>query len=153
MSTVEQLEQHLVRAKERLASLEARCGKASQKAANATPGGTSGYDPGILSGIRRKPDHKKDARRFASYDREAAAYRELTACQRDVDVLEARISHAKRNAPVPFTMDQLKPGGIIRTSVGLYRVLKVNTKTVRVEPADAFDFNSFRIDQILEVLK
>lgn len=114
---------------------------------------TQPLDHGILSGTRRTSTARQRRHDDAKIERSIDVALAEVKAEQEAAQAEARAAYAKRNTPVPFTMDQLKPGGIIRTSVGLYRVLKVNAKTVRVEPADAFDFNSFRIDQILEVLK
>lgn len=144
------LEMRLAAAKEKMAALEAKCGQASDKAESATPGGLTGYDPALLSGIRRKPDHKKDARRHASYDREAAAYRELAECQREVQALEARIAYAERTKPVPFTPEELAAAKAVRTSTGWHRVVRVNAKSVTVETGYSWT-DRHPTNQILEV--
>lgn len=147
---VNDLETKLAAAKERLLRLEAKCAAAYRKSESATPGGISGYDSAVLSGIRRKPDHKKDAQRFAAYDREAEAYRELLECQQRVNSLESRIARAKANAPVPFTTEELKAAKLIRTDLGWHKVARVNAKSVTVE-TDYSWTDRYAIEKVLEV--
>lgn len=143
------LETKLAAAEGRLAALQVRANASRDKAARVTPG-LAEHDPGVLSGIRRKPDHKKDARRFAAYDREAAAWRDLDACEKEVSVLKARIAYAERTKPVPFTQEELKAACAVRTSTGWHTVARVNAKSVTVVTGYTWT-DRYTIDKILEV--
>lgn len=99
----------------------------------ATPGGLTGYDPAILSGIRRKPDRKGDERRWAAYDRQAEVAVRLDEYRRDREVLVARIARAEADAAAPRDLTSLRPGDAVRDSTGWHRVVRVNAKTVTVE--------------------
>ncbi|MBK5250494.1 MAG: hypothetical protein JJE50_13870, partial [Actinomycetales bacterium] len=46
----------LTRARERVARLESQVVTAEARSIGVTVGGLTGYDPAVLSGIRRKPD-------------------------------------------------------------------------------------------------
>jgi hypothetical protein len=144
------LEEQLEAKKIELASLETKADKAHAAANGATPGGVVGYDSAILSGIRRKPNHKKDAARFASYDREAAAVIALETCREEVQTLERRIERETRNAPVPFTAEELKAATHIRAHHGWHKVVRVNAKTVSVETGYSW-MDRIKIEAIREV--
>jgi hypothetical protein len=74
----------------------------------------------------------------------------IDRAEAEVASLEARIAHAKRTAPVPFTPDDLKAARAIRTSAGWHRVVKVNAKSVTV--ATGYSWNDrYTLDKILEV--
>lgn len=144
------LESKLAKQEARLETLRTRAGVARGKAEAHTPGGSVGYDPAVLSGIRRKPDHKKDARRYASYDREAAIWRELVACEAEVGLLKSHIVTRDKNKPIPFTPEELKSARAIRTTLGWHKVAKVNAKSVSVETGYSWT-DRYALDKILEV--
>lgn len=132
-----------------LAALEARFSKASRSAVNATPGGGSS-DPGILSGISRKPNPKKDAARWNAYSREAEAGEALRRCKDDVAILENRIKREVRDAPMPYLTEELKAAKLVRTDLGWHKVVKVNAKSVSVETGYSWT-DRYTLDKILEV--
>lgn len=117
----------------KLDSLREKAEVANRAASAATPGGLHGYDPAILSGIRRRPNHKADARRMAAYDREAAAVRELAEQERRVAAAEQRVKRARLDAAAPCDLDALKPGWLVRDRHGWHRVVRVSAKSVSVE--------------------
>jgi hypothetical protein len=139
----------LAEAQERAAAMEKRLGLASAASDRATPGGRTGYDPAILSGIRRKPNHKADARRFAAYDREAAAWRELEAQRDEVRRLEAMHRREVRDAEAPRDVESLEPGHYVRDSSGWHRVVRVNAKSVSVETGYSW-VDRIALDRIIE---
>lgn len=122
---LERLDKHIAQAERLLESTTAA-------AERATPGGLTGYDPAILSGIRRKPDRKGDERRWAAYDRQAEVAARLEEYRKDHDVLVRRIERAERDAAAPRDLDSLKPGDLVRDSSGWHRVVRVNAKSVTV---------------------
>lgn len=145
------LEEKLEAKKSELVTLEARYAKASGVAERATPGGKYGKrDPGVLSGISRKPNPKRDAARFNSYRRAADAYTAVEQCREDIANLESKIKWAERNAPVSFTTEELKDAKLIRTSHGWHKVVRVNAKSVSVETGYSWN-DRIAIDKILEV--
>ncbi|WP_152203623.1 hypothetical protein [Georgenia thermotolerans] len=123
----------LTKARTRVDALEKALQRARGSAEANTPGGLSGYDSAILSGIRRKPNHKADNRRWAAYDREAAITLELESARRDVETLEAQLKRAEQDANAPRDLNNLEPGDLVRDSVGWHRVTRVNAKSVSVE--------------------
>lgn len=92
----------------------------------------SELDSATGSGVRRKPNAKADARRYNGYDRDGAAYAALVEAEKAVRATSAQIATAKRNAPIPFTPDELKAAVLIRTAQGWRKVVKVNAKSVSV---------------------
>lgn len=116
-----------------LERMERAAKAADARAESATPGGLSGYDPAILSGIRRKPNPKADERRWAAYDRQAKSAGDLVKARDRRDELAARIAAAEKDAAAPRDLDSLAPGDIVRDSVGWHRVVRVNAKSVTVE--------------------
>ena len=85
------LEQQLEDAQHRLeaARIQARNISAKNTAAHG------GNDPGMLSGIRRRKNAKADARRFAAYDREAAAWAAISPLERAVVALQDQMLQVK----------------------------------------------------------
>ena len=129
---MDRLEAARDKAVRRVARAQVAVGKADRSVDAVTPGGRTGYDPAILSGIRRKPNHKADTRRYNAYDREAAAYRELYAATASWRVAEFRIAAlAEKEAAA----DLVVPAGarLVRDSYGWHRVIRVNAKSVSVE--------------------
>ena len=99
----------------------------------ATPGGLSGYDPAVLSGLRRKSSPKADARRYSAYAREAEAQLRLTRLRDEVrrlgNALSAAIVERDR---VRLTRDDVVGAREVCTRFGWYSVVKVNRMTVSV---------------------
>lgn len=130
----------------------ARLERARAQSEAATPGGLSGYDPAVLSGIRRKRNAKADAQRYAAYDREAAAAVALVEAERRVKVLEEGIHRAERDAATKalVTAEALAAATHVRTRSGWFEVVRVSAKTVTV---DAGWLGVMRVQhaQILEV--
>jgi len=123
------------KARERVTSLERRLAAASGKSESATPGGLSGYDSAILSGIRRKPNHKADRARFAAYDREAALTVELAQAERDLANLEAKAAREAREASMKnaVSIDDIRTAALVRDRYGWHKVVRVSAKSVTVE--------------------
>lgn len=144
------VEAELSAAREALTVLEEEIEAAHQHSENATVGGLSDYDPAILSGIRRKPNAKKDARRYAAYDREAEASRRLIDARKRVAVLQGTLDYLRRTAPVPFTDDDLKHAALVRDDMGWHKVARVNAKSVSVLTGYSW-VDRIPIEQVLEV--
>lgn len=98
----------------------------------ATPGGLHG-DPATLSGIRRRPNRRADARRHAAYDRQAAAALRLANAERDLAAAERAAARNAADAAAHRDLENLRPGDAIRTRHGWWKVARVNAKTVSVE--------------------
>lgn len=107
-------------------------------------------DMATVSGIRRKPNPRADAQRWNRFDREAAAWAQVREAQTSVDSLTAQLIHARRNAPVPFTTEDLKAATHLRTRYGWREIVKVNTKTVSVATGYSWT-DRIPKDQIMEV--
>jgi len=98
----------------------------------ATPGGLTGYDTAILSGIRRKPNPKRDEARRNAYTREADAYHASVQAEEDLEYLEAAVARLDALPPKP-TPEQIKGATAVRDRFGWHRVVRVNAKSVTVE--------------------
>lgn len=138
------LTQRLVEARQTLAVLIAT---AEQVSAPQHPYET---DMAVVSGIRRKPNHRANAQRYSRYDREAAAWEKVRAAQTEVDILERRVAHAAETAPVPFTEEDLRSARYVRDQHGWHEVARVNAKSVSVRTGYSWTDRIPR-DRILEV--
>jgi len=141
--TDKSLEQQLEDAQHRLeaARIQARNLSAKNKAAGG------GGDPGVLSGIRRKKNAKADARRFAAYDREAAAWAALPSLETSVTILENRIAERDR---VRYDREDIVGALFILTRWGWKKVRTVNKVTVSVESGYSWA-DKVAFDQVLQV--
>lgn len=72
-----------------------------------------------------------------------------TKAAKDAEAAQNAAAYAERTKPVPFTPEQLKAAGAVRTMYGWHRVIRVNTTTVTVNG----DFGDYRVPEknILEV--
>jgi hypothetical protein len=146
------LTERIARARETVTRLEAQVAAAEARSEAATPGGQTGYDPAILSGIRRKPNHKADARRLAAYDREAAAWRDLEAARADLACLERRAEReaAEAAARAELTPEAIKAARFVRDRTGWHKVVRVSAKSVTVETGYSWT-DRIALDKVLEV--
>lgn len=124
------LEERLERAERHLASLPQP---------TPVPGGR--LDHGMLNlPLAKRTNLDADIRKGAA----------IIAAEDEVSSLRARVAYAKKNAPVPFTTEELKAARAIRTSSGWHRVAKVNAKSVSVETGYSWT-DRYTLDKILEV--
>lgn len=146
------IESRIADARERVVKLERQSETARSRSESSTPGGLSGYDSAILSGIRRKPNPKADARRFASYDREAAAHRELEQARRALATLEARAARetAEVTVKATLTIDAIRAARFVRDRSGWHKVVRVSAKSVTVETGYSWT-DRIALDKVLEV--
>lgn len=107
-------------------------------------------DNAIVSGIRRKPNARADAARWARFDREGEAWKRVAEADARVKTLEARLAAEARNTPVPFTVDELRAARLVRDRHGWHRVAKVNAKSVSVETGYSWT-DRIPVEKILEV--
>lgn len=107
-------------------------------------------DMATVSGIRRKPNARADARRWARFDREAAAWARAREAQAEVERLERVEAYRARNAPVAFTQDELKAARVIRTRYGWQVVVRVNKTTVSVATGYSW-VDRVKLNDVLEV--
>ena len=129
---MDRLEAARDKAVDRMFRASAAVEKAARSVDAVTPGGRTGYDTAILSGIRRKHNAKADTRRYNAYDREAAAYRELYAATAAWQVAESRIAAlAEKEAAADLVVPT--DACLVRDSYGWHRVIRVNAKSVSVE--------------------
>lgn len=121
----------LERARECVANLERAAEQARSRAQAATPGDG---DPGVLSGVRRRPRLKVDQRRTSAYDREAIAVADLALARVWLADLEQAAAQEAADAAARASVDlsAITPGGLVRTRHGWHRVVRVNAKTVTV---------------------
>jgi hypothetical protein len=91
-----------------------------------------GDDMAMVSGTRRKPNHRADARKWNACDREADAWSAVSAKAAEIELLEHHAKIAKRDALVPYTVAELKAARHIRTRHGWHEVVRVSVKSVTV---------------------
>jgi len=94
---------------------------------------TYGDDMAMVSGTRRKYSARATSRKFGAGDRTAEAWKRVRDCESRIATLEQCAKIAKRDALVPFTVEQLKAATIVRNRHGWHRVARVNAKSVSVE--------------------
>lgn len=110
-------------------------------------------DPAIGSGIRRKPNAKADARRFAGYTRSADIFTAFDAAEKEVERLTRRLAAEQAEATRQrFTRDDITGAWAVRTADGWHKVAKVNAKTVSVETAYSWT-ERIEFDKILDYRK
>ena len=124
----------LIVAREELAVLQSKVDAARGVSERATTGGLTGYDSAVLSGIQRKANPRRTARRFAAYDRESALAVQLVATEHQVKLLERRLADAiTERDRTRFTRDDIVGATHIVDRFGKLRtVVRVNQKTVSV---------------------
>ena len=129
---MDRLEAARDKAVRRVARAQIAVARAARSVDAVTPGGRTGYDTAILSGIRRKHNAKADARRYNAYAREAAAYRELYAAKSAMHTATIRVATL---AEEEAAADLVVPADarLVRDSYGWHRVIRVNAKSVSVE--------------------
>jgi hypothetical protein len=93
---------------------------------------THGDDMAMVSGTRRKPNARADARKWSAADREADAWSAVSAKAAEIELLEYRAKIAKRDALVPYAVAELKAARYIRTRHGWHEVVRVSVKSVTV---------------------
>lgn len=110
-------------------------------------------DSAVGSGIRRKPNAKADARRFASYSRSADIFTAYDAAEREVERLTRTLAYEQAEASrVRFTREDLSGAIVVRTTGGWHKVARVNAKTVSVETGYSWT-DRIEFDKILEYRK
>ncbi len=114
-----------------------------------TAGGILGDDIAVASGIRRIPNSKAEARRFAAYDRAADAWKQSADADLEVKRLTGRLTIARRDAAAPRDLASLQPGSLVRTSLGWHKVVRVNRCSVTVETGYSWT-DTIRLDRIIE---
>ena len=98
-------------------------------------------------GVRRKANARADAARYASYDREAAAFAAVAPLEMSVKALQRRIAERDR---VRLTRDDILGAQYIRTQFGWSRVIRVNRMSVTIPTAWSWT-ETIPFDQILEM--
>lgn len=110
-------------------------------------------DSATGSGIRRKPNPKADARRFASYQRIGDVFTEFEDAEQEVARLTSRLSSERAEAErVRFTADDIKGARAVRDRFGWHPVARVNDKTVTVATPYSWT-ERIAVENILEVLR
>ena len=129
---MDRLEAARDKAVERVGLAQIAVEKAARSVDAVTPGGRTGYDTAILSGIRRKPNAKADTRRYNAYALEAAAHRELDAAKSAMHTATIRVATlAEKEAAADLVVPA--DACLVRDSYGWHRVIRVNAKSVSVE--------------------
>lgn len=145
-------EERITRLRERVAHLEAQAAAARARSEGTTAGGLSGYDPAILSGIRRRPSPRADARRFAAYQRESDLWRELDRARQDLAslVLAEERAKAEETAKAELTLEMIRTAKYVRDRYGWHQVIRVSAKSVTV--ATWYSWNDrIAISNVLDV--
>jgi hypothetical protein len=110
-------------------------------------------DSATGSGIRRKPNPKADARRFASYQRIGEVFTEFENAEKEVARLTSRLEKEQAESQrVRFTAADLAGAKGVRDRFGWHRVVKVNAKTVTVETPYSWT-DRIPVENVLEVLR
>lgn len=110
-------------------------------------------DSATGSGIRRKPNPKADARRFASYTRFTNVFNEFEYAENEVAYLTRLLAKEQEEAArVRFTADDIKGARGVRDRFGWHKVVRVNGKTVTVETGYSWT-DRIPVENVLEVLK
>lgn len=110
-------------------------------------------DSATGSGIRRKPNAKADARRFAGYARSADIFTAFEAAEREVDRLTRQLEYERAEATRQrFTREDIAGAFAVRTSAGWHKVARVNAKTVSVETGYSWT-DRIEFDKILDYRK
>lgn len=147
--TPDQIRSELERGREKLEDLRKQHHARRQASERATPGGLTGYDPAILSGLSRRPNPRATDHRFDAYDREAAASRRVTEQEKVVAGLERRLGKAISDAKAPCELDKVTKGWLVRDRWGWHRVVRVNRKSVSVETPYTWT-DRIALDRIIE---
>jgi len=111
--------------------------------------GYLGDDMAVVSGIRRKPNPRADAKRWGSYDKAAAAAQALTYAERLVARLTVMIGRARADESAVCDLASLREGDLVRTDLGWHRVVRVNAKSVTVETGYSWT-DRYPLDRIIE---
>jgi len=107
-------------------------------------------DSATLSGIRRKPNPKADAARFASYARQADVFTRFDEEEKRVALLEAQIATARTERErKPFTRTELASAVAVKDKYGWHKVRKVNAVSVSVESGYSWT-EKIAIDKVLD---
>lgn len=147
--TPDQIRSELERERKHLEALQGQLRKCREASERATPGGLTGYDPAILSGVSRKRNPRPTDRRFAAYDREAEASRRVTDQETAVAALERQLATAISDAKAPCEIDKLEKGWFVRDRWGWHRVVRVSRKSVSVETPHSWT-DRIALDRIIE---
>lgn len=141
--------ERLERQRQRVATLERRVEQARSRAQDATPGDG---DPGVLSGVRRRPNVKAERRRYAAYDNESILIADLALERIYLASLEQEAAREAADAASQAAVDlaAIEPGNLVRSRHGWHRVVRVNAKTVAVETPWSWT-ERIPLDAILEV--
>ena len=92
-----------------------------------------GDDVAVASGVRRKPNARADAKRWAAYDRAAAAATKAYTAGMQVAYLHRLLAQAEADEAATVDLPSLRPGDLVRTDLGWHRVVRRNAKSVTVE--------------------
>jgi hypothetical protein len=108
------------------------------------------FDPGMVSGIRRRTTASQAKREKAGQDKDFDTFAALRAAEARLASAQARLGVLIRATPVPFTDDELRAATEVRDAHSWYRVVKVNRVTVMVEAGFPWP-HPLRRDHVLEV--
>lgn len=134
-----------------LAAATAKADRLRQQAtaADQRAGGILGDDMAVVSGIRRKPNARADARRYDAYSKASELWLAWKAADKERDTLEWQLDQAHRDAKAPRDIDSLRPGSLVRTDLGWHRVVRVNRVSVSVATGYSWT-DTVRLDRIIE---
>ena len=98
---------------------------------------------------------KRDTRsayraRAAATERSIDAAVEEVRANKETEQEALSAAYQAKNAPVPFTTEELKAARAVRTDYGWHKVSRVNAKTVSVETGYSWT-DRIAIEKVLEV--
>lgn len=82
---------------------------------------------------QRRASYKRSLAVAKQYDAEAAEARRRAQAAYDAEMVAFKAERAARDAAAHRDIDSLKPGDLVRDSVGWHKVVRVNAKSVSVE--------------------
>lgn len=133
------------RLREARAALVTVTGKRDALDARAAERHWTENDTAIGSGVRRKPNPKADARRYAGYARQSDVYVRFDELTAEVEQLERALAAALADRDrVTLTRADVVGARAVRDRFGWHKVARVNKTTVSVETGyswtDRIDF-------------
>ena len=139
----------------RLAAAEAEVARLRIETERATARANANTVPEMaaVSGIRRKPNPRADARRYVAYGREAEAFTRLAEAEARVVYLSRLVEREAHDAQTraAITPERLAAATDVRTRWGWETVVRVNAKSVTVAENWPMDPRRVPLADVLEV--
>lgn len=107
-------------------------------------------DHGQLSGIRRRSTPRQKRQHAAGIERTVDQAMAAVKAEKEAERTANIAAYRERTKPVPYTPEELKAAGLIRTELGWHKVVKVNAKSVTVETGYSWT-DRIALAKVLEV--